>query len=173
MEEKKTIETISELVAGAKLFDSRGFTTLKVTKDGEQKPLKLPIKSTGVAEYQEELEGLAPKPPRTMEIIKKGSPEGRAMGLKHNELTYVLDTTDEDYIDALDKHTQEFIWRVAVFALDIKWTKSDGAEAQTFEEKKEVLKSNNISGHHIDKIFADVNALTQFTEDRQDFLSGN
>lgn len=172
------IKVISELVDGKALFDSQGFTVLKVTRvinDGGERvaksmKIKLAIKSTGVAEYQEELSGKAPKPPRTFETVKKNSPEGRAMGLKHNEMTYIFDSTDEDYVDSLEKHTQEFVWRIAVFALDIKWTKADGTQAETYEEKKAILKSNGITGHHADKIYKDVNALTQFSEDRQDFL---
>ncbi len=170
-EKPENIETISELVAGKNLFDSRGFTIIKVTKDGEAQKRKLPIKSTGVAEFQEELSGKAPKPPRTFERIKKNSKDGQAMGLKHDQMMTVFDPTDEEYIDALEKHTQYLLWQVAVFALDIKWTKADGTEAKDFEEKKEVLKTNNISGHQVDKIYTDVQLLTQFQEDRQDFLS--
>ena len=170
-EKPENIETISELVAGKNLFDSRGFTIIRVTKDGEPQKRKQPIKSTGVAEFQEELSGKAPKPPRTFERIKKNSKDGQAMGLKHDQMMTVFDTTDDDYIDALEKHTQYLLWQVAVFALDIKWTKADGTEAKDFEEKKEVLKTNNISGHQVDKIYTDVQLLTQFQEDRQDFLS--
>lgn len=166
-------ETISELIGGGALFDSRGYTLLKVTKDGIEKKLRLPIKSTGVAEFQEELSGKAPKPPRTFERIKKDSPEGRKMGLKHDQMMTVFDTADESYIDALEKHNQEFLWQIAIFALDIKWTSTGGGEAKTFEEKKEVLRTNGITGHHIDRIYEDVILLTQFEEDRQDFLSKN
>ncbi len=212
------VETISELVAGKSLFDSRGFTIVKTTgaghecakckekfiitpekctaeildlKDGKMDESakyklcggivfedcniasrkRLSIKSTGVAEFQEELSGKAPKPPRTFERIKKNSKEGQAMGLKHDQMMHVFDPTDEDYIDALEKHTQYLLWQVVVFALDISWKKADGTEAKDFEEKKEILKTNNISGHQVDKIYTDVQLLTQFEEDRQDFLS--
>jgi hypothetical protein len=169
-----SVETISELVADGQLFDSKGFTIIKITKDGVGEKKRLPIKSTGVAEFQEKLSGKAPKPPQTFQLIKKDSKEGREIGLKkHDKMHIVQDDTDEDYIDALEKHTQDFLWQIAVFALDIKWKKSDGTEAQTFDEKKEILKSNNITGHHIDKIYNDVILLTQFEEDRQDFLSRN
>jgi len=167
------VETISELVADGLLFDSKGFTVIKVTKDGDEKKLRLPIKSTGVAEFQEELSGKAPKPPRTFERIKKGSEQGREMGLKHSQMMVVFDNTDNDYIDALEKHNQEFLWQIAVFALDINWKKKDGLLAESFEDKRDILKSNNITGHQINKIYKDVSLLTQFEEDRQDFLSEN
>lgn len=170
---KKSIETISELVTDGQLFDSKGFTIIKVTKDGEEKSIRLPIKSTGVAEFQEELSGKAPGPPKTFERIKKNSDKGVTIGLKHDQMMIVYDITDDDYIEALEKHNQDFLWQIAIFALDIIWKKKDGSTAEIFEEKKEVLKSNNITGHHINKIYKDVALLTQFEEDRQDFLSEN
>jgi len=176
MEEQKkyeSIETISELVSGGQLFDSKGFTIIKITKDGKEASKRLPIKSTGVAEFQEKLSGKAPKPPKTFELIKKNSEQGRTMGLKHDQMMIVYDNTDDDYIDALEKHNQDFLWQIAVFALDITWKKKDGSIAETFEDKKDILKSNNITGHHINKIYKDVTMLTQFEEDRQDFLSEN
>lgn len=172
-EKHESVETVSELVADGQLFDSKGFTILKITKDGKEKSKKFPIKSTGVAEFQEELSGRAPKPPKTFERIKKSSDAGKAMGLKHDQMIIVYDNTDEEYIEALEKHNQHFLWQIAVFALDIVWKKKDGSIVETFDEKKEILKSNNITGHHINKIYKDVALLTQFEEDRQDFLSEN
>ncbi|GAG82248.1 unnamed protein product, partial [marine sediment metagenome] len=42
-EQKKSIETISELVADGQLFDSKGFTIIKITKNGEEGSKKFPI----------------------------------------------------------------------------------------------------------------------------------
>jgi hypothetical protein len=164
---------ISELIEGEKLFDSSGFSLVKVTKDGSEEFLELPIKSTGVAEFQEELQGKAPRPPVKKELIKKGSKEGKGLGLVHHKLMQVFDNTDENYIDALEKHNQDFIWQIVVFALDIAWKKKDGAQAATFEEKKGILKSTGITGHHTDQIFRDVQKLTRIQEEQEDFLPGN
>ena len=172
-EKDEVIETISELVENASIFDSRGYSIVKVTKDGIEKKIKLPIKSTGVKEYQDELSGKAPKPPATKEFIKKGSPEGKALGIPHDQIAIVFDTTDEAYVDALNAFNQEFYWRVALFALDVSWTKSDGTAANTYEEKKKVLQSNGVTFYQIRRICNDVDSLTQFAEDRQDFLSGS
>jgi len=169
VEEK--LETISELIENQGVFDSRGYSIVKVTKAGVEEKLKLPIKSTGVAELMEELSGKAPRPPVTKELVKKNSPEGRELGLPHDKMVLVFDTTDEKYIDALEKHNQEFNWRVSIFALDINWKLEDGAEAETYEEQKRILQSNGITWHHIEKIAKDVRELTQFVEDREDFLS--
>lgn len=203
------VQRVSELVSGQNLFESHGYTRLRVTKPGwecmncgklfiskkgscpvpECKPEppqkeevreagvpiihEFPIKSTGAADYIESLMEKAPTPPKRLELIKKGSEEGQKLGLKHSEMHVRYDQTDEDYIKALDAHNQNFIWRVAIFALDIKWTKTDGTQAANFDEKVEILKSNDIHGHHIDRIYGDVVALTHHEEDRQDFLPGN
>ena len=166
-------ELISELVEGQNLFDSKGYSIIKVTKAGEEKFLKLPIKSTGVAEFQESLSGKAPRPPVTFEVIKKGSPEGRALSLTHDRLIHIFDTTDEKYVDALNKHNQEFSWQVVVFAVDVEWKKKDGTLCQSYEEKKAILKSNGITGEHVSQIFKDVQRLTTLQGDQEDFLAGN
>lgn len=164
---------VSELIEGENLFDSRGYSIVKTTKAGVEAPRKLPIKSTGVAEFMERLGDKAPRPPVTFEFIKKNSPEGREMGLTHDRKVAVFDATDEKYVDALNHHNQEFSWQVAVFALDLKWVRKDGTEASTYEEKKQILRSNGITGHQINQIFDDVKALTAFEEGERDFLPGN
>ena len=164
---------ISELVQGEKTFDSYGFSLIKITRDGVEELLELPIKSTGVAEFQEELTGKAPRPPVKKEVIKKDSLEGKLLGLDEDKLMQVFDNTDEEYIDALEKHNQGFIWQIVVFALAISWKKKDGTEATTFEEKKAILKSTGITGSHTDQLFKDVMALSRMTEVAEDFLSGN
>jgi hypothetical protein len=161
-------ETITELVEGANLFESRGYSIVKVTRAGQEKLLRLPIKSTGVADFIEKLKGRAPRPPVIFQIVKRDSPEGRELGLTHDRKIQVFDTTDEKYIT-----NQEFNWAVAIFALDMPFRKADGTEAKDTEEKKRVLKSNGITWHQINKIFADVQALTLMAEERADFLPGS
>lgn len=181
MEQVKEIEVISELIEGAGLFDSRGYSKIKLTKieedsEGRKKavtiPVKLKIKSTGVAEYQEELKAKTPTPPVTKDFVKKNSPEGKSLGLAHDRIVQMFDTTDPDYVDELDVFTQELNWRVAVFALDMKLTMKTGEVAESYEDKKKVLMTSGITLFHINKILKDVNDLTMWAEDRQDFLSG-
>ena len=180
-QEKKPTR-ISELIEGEKTFDSYGFSLVKITHTeviegvgnvSVEQLLELPIKSTGVAEFQEELTGKAPRPPVKKEVIKKDSLDGKLLGLNEDRLMQVFDNTDEAYIDALEKHNQGFIWRIVVFALDIAWKKKDGTEAATFEEKKAILKSTGITGSHTDQIFKDVMALSRMQGAMEDFLSGN
>lgn len=170
---ESNIEVISELVENAEIFNSTGYSIVKVTRKGDTKKLKLPIKSTGVADYMERLSAKAPRPPVTKELIKKNSEEGKQLGIPHNQLIQIFDTTDEKYIERLERHNNDFTWRVAIFALDLDWKLSDGTVANDFESKKRILQSNKITMHHIEQIFRDVQDLTQFSEEREDFLSEN
>lgn len=172
-EKEKKPKRISELIQGEKTFDSYGYALVKITRDGVEELLELPIKSTGVAEFQEELTGKAPRPPVKKEVIKKDSLEGKLLGLDEDRLMQVFDNTDDDYIDALEKHNQDFIWQIVVFALYISWKDKAGREVATFEEKKAILKSTGITSSHTDRIFKDVMALSRMTEVAEDFLSGN
>jgi len=181
--EMAAVETLSELIEGGDAFDCRGYSTVKITRIVEDTengvttkraitvPVRLPIKSTGVADFMEKLSAKAPRPPVRREMIKKNSPEGKALGIPHNQIVQVFDTTDEEYIDELEKHNTDFAWRVAVFALDLQWKTRGGENAETFEEKKRVLQSNKITAAHIEQVFHDVKSLTEFAEEREDFLS--
>jgi hypothetical protein len=163
-------ELISQLVEGENLFDSRGYSVVKVTKEGEEKFLKIPIKSTGVAEFERQLAGTAPRPPVKHEVIKADSPEGQLLGLKKDALRAVFDAADEKYVDALDRHNREFTWKVAVFGIDVEWKRRDGALVTDLEEKKAILQANGISSHQINRIFKDLRNLTRLREDQEDFL---
>lgn len=166
-------EAISELLAGGNLFESRGYSVVKVTKGGKEKFLKLPIKSTGVAEYENELRGKEPKPPESFEIIKKDSPEGRAMGLRHDKKVIVANTQDPQYVNEFAEFTRDLGWRVAVFALDIVFKDKDGNPVEDLDQKKKILQSNGITDHQSAQIFNDVQNLTRIAEEQADFLSGN
>lgn len=166
-----TIQSITELVENAGIFDSRGFSVVKVTKNGKENLLQLPIKSAGVSEYQADLSNKAPKPPIKKELITKNSPEGKALGLPRDSICFVFDLTDEDYVDALEKHNDNFAWRMAIFALDLTWKTSDGKTVEDFATKKKILQSNGITGNHLAKIYRDVEDLTKYSEEREDFLS--
>ncbi len=165
------IQTISELVENQAIFASTGYSVVKITIGGKAMARRLPIKSTGVAEYQQKLSSQAPRPPAVERMIKADSDLGKALGLSRDEARMVFDATDEKFVNAQDEHNRDFAWRVAVFALDIKWTRSDGSEARTYEEKRDILKRAGITGHQIDCIYRDIQKLTKFTEEEIDFLS--
>jgi hypothetical protein len=164
---------LSTLVENESIFVCKGYSTIKVTRDGKAELFKLPIKTNGVAEYQEKIASQAPRPPSTMEFVKADSAEGRALGLTKDALQRVFDLTDEAYVKAINAHNDEFNWRVAVYGLDIEWKKADGRLAETYEEKKAILASNGITGPQLTKIFFDIGELSRFAMEREDFLSAS
>ena len=66
---------------------------------------------------------------------------------------------------------QDFQWQLVAFAIDANLKMADGTIAKTPEQKMQVLKSIGLTGNHVNQIVADVNDLTKFSEDREDFLS--
>jgi len=166
-------EVVSELVAGQKLFESWGHSTVKVTRDGKAAELNLPIRSKGVSEYEEILKDKAPEPPKTYKMIKKDSEAGMAAGLKHDQMMITYDAADEKYIEALGEHNIEYFWRVVIFAIDMPFRDKNGDLVTDYEGKKKILQSNGVAGHHINKMFQDIKNLTNLTEEEADFLSGN
>lgn len=166
-------ERITKLVAGEAIFHSTGTSYVKVTIAGVEKPLALPIKSAGLAEFMSELSQSTPKPPVKREFIRKKSDEGKAAGLKRDQWVEILDIADDAYQEALEQYQDDFTWRVVCYALDIEFRRQDGSVLTDFQEKKQVLKGSGISGHQLDQIFKDVRALTKRSEGDADFLSGN
>lgn len=166
----KELKIVSELVDGGKFFESHGYSIVKVTRAGEVEHVKLPIKTTGIAEYQETLRGKAPRPPQTFKLVKKDSREGRVMGLAHDQMMIVFDTTDEKFVDAMEAHNQDFSWRICVFALDMVFKDLQGNPVESYEDKKRILQNNGITDHQSMQIFNDVQALTQMDEVNADFL---
>ena len=166
------IETLSELFEGATVFESRGYSTVRVTRAGKPVNVRIPIKSTGIADLQEELSGKAPRPPVLREVIKAASPEGKALGLISDGMARTFDLTDERYVEALEKHNREYLWRVAVAAMDMPFKAADGRILADYADKVRVLKAQGITTNQITQIFKDVQDLTRHSEERADFLSG-
>lgn len=135
------------------------------------KIVRVPIKTTGVMEYREKVAAAAPKPPTTTKLIKAGSDEADVFGINQDAEIIVFDTTDESYVEALNEHNNDFVLRVAVFAIDLQWVKNDGTTAKTYEEKRAILESNGICGIQLTTIYNDITKLAKFSEVNEDFLS--
>lgn len=170
-QENGRIEAITSLVEDGALFECSGYARVKVTRSGEEKILRLPIKSTGVQEFMDQLAELAPQPPVISKMIEKDSEMGRSLGLAADGPVQMFDLTDEAYIEKLRRHNQDFIWRVVIFALAMDFKNKDGVAVEDFEAKKKVLESNGITWEQANQIYADVGKLTRFAEEREDFLS--
>jgi hypothetical protein len=165
-EDKQEIIIVSDLVDdGVRFFESSGYSVIRITDDGNKKTLKIPISTDGVRELMDELSAIAPRAPVVRKMIEKDSDEGKKLEISENTMVMVFDLTDEKYVDALDEHTRHFTWKVVAKAIRI------GPE--DLDEKIELLKKKGITKNQVLKIYKDVMNLTNFAEDREDFLSGN
>ena len=164
---------LTEFVVGKTSFLSRGYSEIKITEDGKEKPIRLPIRSVGIVELQEALKQNEPRPPEKAIVVKKDSPQGRALDLDKDTPVIAVDLADAAYRTAIEEYRKDFMWRTVVMALDVRFRDGDGKDITDPERIKEVLKASGITGHHLDQIILDVNALTARREARADFLSGS
>ena len=164
---------LTEFVVGETSFLSKGYSEILLTRDGEEEPVRLPIRSIGVVELQEALKQNEPRPPEKAIVVKKDSPQGRDLMLEKDTPVIALDMADPEYRKAVEEFRKDFMWRTVVLALDVRFKGSDGNEITDPERIKEVLKASGITGHHLDQIILDVNRLTARREARADFLSAS
>jgi len=164
---------LTKFIVGETSFLSRGLSTLKISTAEEVNYIDLPIKSIGVVELQEELAKTSPTPPSKLTTIKKGSEEAKQLGLSEETTMRIFDTTDEDYLKEIDEYRRDFMWQIAIFALDMEFVDNEGTVITDFKKKKAALINANITEHHLDQIFEDVKRLTSDREIKADFLSGN
>lgn len=167
------VKKITQLVANDAIFASTGATRLKITHAGDEHYIELPIKSIGVADLMADLADSMPKPPVKREYIKTKSDEGQNLGLKKDSYVQMYDVTDESYQTALRNYNEEYRYRIVCMAIDVDLIDDDGIPITDLDKKKEFFKRSGITGHHLDQIMADVQALTKASEEDADFLSGN
>jgi hypothetical protein len=178
MSEEQTINEISAIVDGSGIFESTGYSRIAVTTAGVKRVLRIPITTRGVDAIIREMEAKAPRPPV---IVREATPEEseslgiEAGGQKSSSSAKAtadmeirtFDFADPNYLEAIQNHGDEGVWRIAIQGMSIKY----GTEEDLpFEKKKEILLSHGITTHHIIRIYADIRKLTRIQEDREDFL---
>lgn len=167
------LPVLTEFVVGKTSFISRGFSTIKLTIDGEEKPLRLPIKSIGVAELQKELLTKEPDPPEKTIVVTKDSEAGKKLGLTEDKPVLAPDVGDPDYLRAIAEFRQEFSWRIMVQGLDCTFVDEKGEKITDPDIIIQALKASGITKFHLEDLLTDINNLTSKREAKADFLSGN
>ena len=166
-------QRLTAIVDGDELFHSRGLSVVKVTRDGQTALLEIPIRSAGVSELMDELSRRAPRPPVKRELVRRDSPEGRALRLSRDTVVRMPDLSDESYQQALAGHEREFVWAVAVQALDLKFKDRQGGAVDDPERKRQMLQAAGLTREQLARIVRDVRDLTRLADEETDFLSGN
>ena len=166
---ERSLERIDSIQSKESLFDSRGFSRVKVTRDGAGEILEIPIRSGGIWELMEEMSRQAPRPPFRAEWITADSDQGRQLGLDRDRPVLAFDTTDREYLERLAAHHQEVLWRVLVTGIDLPFVDENGREQGGFDQRKSILRNSGLTQHQAEKIFRDIQNLTRLEEEREDF----
>ena len=111
----------------------------------------------------------APRPPFRAEWVTADSDLGRQLGMDRDRPVMAFDTTDPAYLERLSAHHQEVLWRVLSRGIDLPFSGDDGAEIESFEERRSLLMRNGLTEHQAEKIFRDIQGLTRLDEEIEDF----
>jgi len=165
---------LTEIQEGNDLFQSRGFSYVKVTKDGKVVPVVIPIKSSGVSEVMEELLRKAPTPPDRKELVYPDSEYGKQLGLTQKKWVFLPDFTDPEYLAAKDKFDSDMMLKVVIMGLDTKFVDKEGKPIDDEKKKLAILKGLNLATDQMNQIMRDITSLTRWREgEEQSFLSMN
>jgi hypothetical protein len=157
-------------------FYSWGYSRpLKVTLGGEEKYLKLKIKSIGMTELMESLRKDAPKPPSSRKLIKKGTDVAKELGVKHDVMIYEQDEADPTYLRAVDDHNTKVSQMIVMqgLAYDLKLGDevvlrgNDITKPNEVTDETKVLarfRQMGLSSEHFSTLVEDISDLTKSRE---------
>lgn len=175
-EEKMRIEKIktirvSELVEGNPIFESQGFSKVKITKKGEEQILEIPIQSTGVSELIDRFNKEAPRPPVVTRLALPNSEIGKDLGLTRKQHVQIFDFTDDDFVKKQEEHNRDLGLKVVLLGVAIPIKDKEGKVIEDDNKKLEVLRNMGLTGGQFTKLFNDIQNLTTITEEQiEDFL---
>lgn len=162
---------VEELVEGNSIFESQGYSKIKVTHKGVVKILKIPIKSSGVSSLIDEIRKDKPQPPVVNIVIKPGDPAFKELRLTKKQHVKTFDLTDENYLNELENHNTNLGLKIVLQGLDITLKDKDGNTVTDDNKKIEILKGMGITGSQFSQLVDDITALTQWEEEKEaDFL---
>lgn len=175
-QEKVGIKEISvnELVEDSLVFESKGISRVKVTRDGEVHALLFPIRSTGVSELVDTYSKKAPMPPVINEVVMPDSPIGKQLGLPRKMHVKTFDLTDRTYLERKEKHDQNLGIAILLQGLDMVIKDKGGNVVENSDKKIEILRGMKMSGDQFMQIVRDIESLTKWDEEREaDFFVGS
>ncbi|MBW8001773.1 MAG: hypothetical protein FVQ80_07085 [Planctomycetes bacterium] len=167
MEEMKTVR-LEELVEGSSLFQSKGVSTIKVTRDGVKEAIEIPIRSSGIAELVDAFSKETPTPPSINVLVKPDDEIGQELKLVKKQWVQILDVTDKAYREELDKHNSDLGMKIVLKGIDVVFKDDNGTVVDDDDRKVEILKGQGITGEQFSQIVEDISNLTKWEEDRED-----
>ena len=166
MSEMKTIESFIDV---DNIFESTGYSIIRITKNGKPENMRIPITTKGVDELRRRLGKEAPFPPVVIRTVAAGSDEAERLGIDEDCEVKTFDYTEKEYRDKLKDHGERVMWETVIQGLNVVWP----AECTGMEDKKNLLIKKGITDNQAVKLFNDIAGLTLFQEGREDFLHGS
>ena len=163
---------LEELVEGSSLFQSKGVSTVKVTYDGVERGVEIPIKSSGVTEIIDAFDKKAPTPPSKNMLVKPDDDLGKELKITKKQWIQVLDTADPVYISDLEKHRSELGMKIVLRGIDLVFKNSAGEVVDDEDKQIEILRSQGMTGEQFSQLVKDIANLTRWTEDREETFLG-
>ena len=162
---------ITELVDGDPIFESKGVSRVKVTKDGKAQALMFPIRSTGVADLVDKFSKKEPRPPVITELIEPESRIGKQLRLGRKQHIKMLDFSNSDYLEKKEKHDRDLGLAIFLLGLDIYIKDMAGKPFTYCYKTVEVHKRLGMTGDQFMQIIGDIQDLTKWDkENRADFF---
>ena len=163
---KKSVKSIelTDLTEGSDVFSSQGFSSVKVTKDGEAQIVRIPIKSTGITELIEEFRKKEPKPPAVPVLVNKDSEEGKAMKLTANQWTKMPDFTDSKYLEKKEQYEGDLGIAILAKGIALPFKDKEGKPIEDQNKRVQILKDLGLSSDQFAQIVEDIRSLTQWSE---------
>jgi len=179
------VRTLTSLKAGEQPFAAWGYCDLKVSTiendEMEEYIVRVPIKSTGITELMETISNEAVvNPPTTLRTIKKNSPEGQALGYKHDVVVRYIDEADEGYLKMREQQNQQAGWKIILHGLNMNLEDTDGTllvksnginePTQVYNAARaiEVLKQSGMSPDHLKELNKAITNLTKLQKENED-----
>lgn len=160
---------VTELVEGSKIFESHGFSMLKVTNGEEIITKRLPIKSSGISELIDSFTRKnSPIPPEMAKVVHPESELGKELKLRKSTTVKMFDLTDEGYLDEKEKFESRLGLKIVLMGLDLQFKDKDGNEITDEDKKIEILEGQGLSSEHFSQIVKDIRMLTQWEDEKED-----
>jgi len=168
-------ELLDEIVEGQQIFQSDGYSVVKVTKGGIEKPVRIPIRSSGISELMDQLQKNAPTPPTRKCLIDPANPDdkqiARDMGIRKKQWVFLLDYADEVYLKERVKYESDIGIKIVLRGINVSLKDKSGNLVENDDKRVEILQSIGLSGEQFTQIVRDIGMLTRWKEaEEDDFL---
>lgn len=163
---------VTELVEDNKIFESHGYSDLKVTQGNKVVTKRLPIKSSGISEFIDRFTRKnAPTPPEMAKVVHPNSELGKELNLRKSTAVKMFDLTDQGYIDEMGKFESDLGLKIVLMGLNVTFKDKEGNVIEDDDKKIDILKSQGLSSEHFTQVVQDIRRLTQWEDEKQnDFL---